>query len=282
MTHRIFIVFCSPGGATRHVAQIMEKVISPFSPKLYFVDLRAERDLSWLLPVFKKAGKNDCLFIGSPVYRNAAVPPLMSFIDALPQVRESYTVPFVTWGGVTSGVALWQMGQALQQKGFMLAGAAKILAVHSMMTQSDRPLGLGHPDAEDDKAVEQLAAAVYNGLTRDDLKPCPLDAMDYQPKDRGLEMKQKLQAPHSHIPKTIDEDKCTQCGSCLGICPSFAITMGPFPKIDDRCFDCLSCVRICPEQAIQAKIVYPELEKMLMSRAAQINESPLRQIFFQQ
>lgn len=48
------------------------------------------------------------------------------------------------------------MGEELLNKKFTLLGAAKILAVHSLMWQLEDPLGKGHPDADDDRMVEEL------------------------------------------------------------------------------------------------------------------------------
>ena len=42
-------------------------------------------------------------------------------------------VPFVTWGQACSGIALWQMAAALKNKGFKIAGAAKVLAEYSIL-----------------------------------------------------------------------------------------------------------------------------------------------------
>ena len=62
-----------------------------------------------------------CLFIGSPVYRDVAIAPVINFIEDLPQLEGNYAVPFVTWGQACSGVALWQMSAALIKKGFRIA-----------------------------------------------------------------------------------------------------------------------------------------------------------------
>ena len=124
MKPNTFIVYCSPAGTTRHVAGVIERELNRFQAELHTLDLGRERDWSPFQNLIKSAEKA-CLFIGSPVYRGFAVPPIMAFIKALAQVQGAYTVPFVTWGAVTSGIALWQMGKALESKGFSIAGAIK-------------------------------------------------------------------------------------------------------------------------------------------------------------
>ncbi len=52
-------------------------------------------------------------------------------------------MPFATWGGVTSGLALPDLAEALQAKGFQPVGAAKVLAEHASMWAAPEPLAPG-------------------------------------------------------------------------------------------------------------------------------------------
>jgi len=50
------------------------------------------------------------------------------------------------------------------------------------------------------------------------------------------------------------EEKCVECGACVGVCPSRALTMEP-PKYElqfdmEKCLLCGHCVRACPVNAI--------------------------------
>ena len=101
-----------------------------------------------------------CLFIGSPVYASHAVPAVMDFITSLPAGTGCCSVPFVTWGAVTSGMALSEMAEALAAKGYPAMAAAKIVAEHSLLWQSDNPLGKGRPDADDDRSVRDMVKKV--------------------------------------------------------------------------------------------------------------------------
>jgi NAD-dependent dihydropyrimidine dehydrogenase PreA subunit len=50
---------------------------------------------------------------------------------------------------------------------------------------------------------------------------------------------------------TIDEEKCTGCGSCAEVCPVEALKVNDKTKVDaDTCIDCGTCVDECPEEAI--------------------------------
>jgi ferredoxin len=54
------------------------------------------------------------------------------------------------------------------------------------------------------------------------------------------------------MPAKVDQEKCTGCESCIGECPSEAISMAEDKaKIDpDVCVDCGVCVDVCPVEAI--------------------------------
>ncbi len=53
---------------------------------------------------------------------------------------------------------------------------------------------------------------------------------------------------------TVDEDKCTGCGTCVDTCPQGVFELGDDGKSKvvnpDECVECCSCVEACPEGAI--------------------------------
>jgi ferredoxin/flavodoxin len=274
-----FIAFCSPAGSTGHVAQVIADALRRKAVTVHLVDLGAGQDSS-IMGLLKTAEADDCLFVGSPVYRELAIPPVMAFLDDLPPANGCTAVPFITWGGAISGIALWQMGRVLQNKGYLLAGGAKVLAVHSMMWQSDQPVGQGHPDDDDDRQVRGLVNKVIERTTNATAKPMPLSDLDYQPETIGTDFKKKLDQPWMIIPKTIDEEACTLCGTCEAVCPVGAVALEPGPVFNVRCFDCFKCIRECPEEAIISSVPLEKIEAMIRGRVKTFNERPLTQIYF--
>lgn len=268
-----FIVYISPNNATRTVALELQNRLSQDGRHVAMLDL-AEPGAKGAFLEKLQASPEACLLIGSPVYRDMAVPPVMAFIDELPKKDKLWTVPFVTWGMACSGVALWQMANALIAKGCDLVGAAKVAAVHSMMLQTHAPAGAGHPDEEDKQIIRDLADSLLEKLT-------PLDpaVLNYQPHHLAEEFKAKLEKPWLIIPKTILEDACTQCGVCEEECPVAAVTLDPFPQFGNTCFDCFNCVRLCPEDAIQSSVPIKMIAEMILERVNNIAERPLTQIF---
>ena len=59
----------------------------------------------------------------------------------------------------------------------------------------------------------------------------------------------------SHIEKS--ESSCVDCGACVGVCPTNAISMIDLSQdIDeDKCVRCGACVEVCPVRALSLKKV---------------------------
>ena len=54
------------------------------------------------------------------------------------------------------------------------------------------------------------------------------------------------------MPAIVDKEKCTGCESCVGECPSEAISMAEEKAVisESDCVDCGVCVDACPVEAI--------------------------------
>jgi NAD-dependent dihydropyrimidine dehydrogenase PreA subunit len=59
------------------------------------------------------------------------------------------------------------------------------------------------------------------------------------------------------MPKpTIDEKKCTGCGTCVEVCPMEVFTKEKDKSVvkkPDECIGCKACEVQCPESAIKVK-----------------------------
>jgi len=276
---KALVVYSSPAGTTRHVAQIIVTTLKDQGYKPEVSDVGNRDECSNLYSLMKELVNDYCLWIGSPVYAGHAVPPIMDFVSQLPVSKRSYAVPFITWGGVSSGIALYEMGKELSKKGYSVLGAAKILAVHSLMWQFKNPLGEGHPDSEDDSMIESLVREIDSKLLKDHLHPFPLDGLNYQPKEIQESMqKMSIEVAQQLLPpRQLDEEACTQCGTCEEECPAQAIRCAPYPQFGQGCFLCYNCVRLCEAEAI--KTDFSQFEGVLRGMAENNAEHPLSQVF---
>ena len=54
---------------------------------------------------------------------------------------------------------------------------------------------------------------------------------------------------------TRNEERCTQCGVCMTICPTLAFELDPETRRvtfhDDKCLACGLCIKTCPPRAME-------------------------------
>ncbi len=273
-----FVVYISPAGTTRHVAGVIENRLDAAGCSVVACDLGQHHDCSDILDRIAATNGKCCLFIGTPVYAFHAVPPVMKFIEKLP-ASGGYAVPFAVWGGVTSGIALHEMGERLTSGGCKVPGAGLVLAEHSLTWQFESPLCSGHPGPEDDAAVARLVDSVVSSLASDAPRELPLSDLLNQPEEMLPVMQQMTVAVAGTKlpPRTINQDVCTQCGVCMEQCPTGAMRLDTWPVYDDNCIYCYKCLRVCPEQAIEAD--FSMMEAFFKEKLAGAKETAETRIF---
>lgn len=273
MALNIFIAYCSPGGSTRTAARMIGDFFTDKGLPVHTFDIGSNEDPTPFLSKLAAAGNDALLCVGSPVYKNMAVPPVTGFINALSD-SGALALPFVTWGKACSGLALWQMGRALKNRGFFLAGAAKVLGVHSMMWREADPVGQGHPDDQDQDILHRGLSALLTAIQSGTVKELDLDALIYHPDEVTDPIKTMIDEPWVPIGKTVTTELCTQCGLCAEACPVSAIELDPYPVFLSHCFGCFSCARECPENAIESAVPLDQLAGMIRKRVTTIAETP--------
>jgi ferredoxin/flavodoxin len=273
------IVYSSPAGTTRHVAEVVKSSLDDMGCLTEMFDLGKPKDCQRLKSAQNSFAAGDCLWVGSPVYAYHALPDVTDVIDDLPELKGVFAVPFVTWGAVSSGLALSEMGRQLGNKGYRIAGAAKIAAVHSMMWQIEKPLAKGRPDCTDNALIADLIKKVYAKINSNEFVSYPVENINYQPESAQKAMQEmSLEKARPMFPK-IEADKslCIKCGKCGDVCPVRAMTCSPYPEVGDNCIFCFNCVRLCEEQAFKIDLL--PFGERLRSMAAENNEHPLSKIF---
>ena len=273
------VAYCSPAGTTEHVAKVIAGRLESLGVEVTVLKLGRPFDLSPICSEIETGQEHLSLYIGSPVCASHALPPVMDFIFHLPESHGASAVPFVTWGAVTSGIALYEMGKALIEKGYHLAGAAKVLAVHSIMWYWETPYAKGHPDMEDDGKIEELVSEVTGKIKRRSVKSIPLSRLAYHPPDihRAMEKRTFEKAKPDFPKRQINEALCTQCGICSDVCPVDAITYSPNLEFSSHCIFCYNCVKHCPEGALKGDFTH--VKERVKRRQRLVGEKAETRIF---
>ncbi len=68
----------------------------------------------------------------------------------------------------------------------------------------------------------------------------------------------------------VDNDLCTRCGTCAGVCPVNAITLDGtnYPIVNSLCIGCGKCLKVCPGIDVD----FPGLTRQLFEKKFNIND----------
>ena len=266
-----WVTYFSPAGTTKQAAEIIGLEAEQKGQSVELHDLAGR--VADAGRIREHLSPGDVLFVGSPVYAGQPIPHVMEFLSTLPNVPGSFAVPFLTYGGVNSGRALYDMAKIMDSKGLQVLGGIKVLAVHSLLWHSDDPVGKGHPDADDAARIQEFVRLVLEKLETGKTETLPLEALD--DKGEGTEEsvgQSKLEGFKSNVlPLELDEEACTECGVCGDSCPVANIVLSPYPEFGDRCILCFNCVRFCEANAINSKAI-SRFDSLVRERKAFFNE----------
>lgn len=274
-----YIAYFSPAGTTRTVAERIYMTLQKHHLEAKLHDLTVHG--SPLASFLQNLASPCVLWLGSPVYCDHALPPLMEQIAALPENLQGYSVPYVTWGGVCSGFALQEMGEALSQKRLPPLAAAKIVAEHSSTWDAPKPWEAGRPNPEDLILIDKLVQYVVQSVQGEASQPMDLRKLNYlstaQQADAALKSLSKAKTAMG-TPKA-DVARCIQCGDCVQACPTGAMSLQPWPAVaEELCIVCHQCVRNCPETAFPHNGAL--VAERIASMAAASDEDKVTALFY--
>lgn len=119
----VIIVF-SPSGNTNRVGELLKVCLEQNNISAQLINIACKEkyfltnDKQGFLQEIVK--EHDILFIGSPVYAHHLQYHVKDLIENLPQPVNGWdklAVPFVTYGGINSGIALDEAGKLLRKSG---------------------------------------------------------------------------------------------------------------------------------------------------------------------
>jgi ferredoxin/NAD(P)H-dependent FMN reductase len=258
----VLILVFSPAGSTRKIAQGLEARLSAKGHVVQFLDISAN------LEIFKKGKiaevlqakvkKHDLLCIGSPVYEKHIEMYMKKVYEALPKPDEvwgSLAVPFFTYGGISSGVALRQARKILLRRGRRVLAAMKIESSHIVTKKLKTRVNENLPGPEAEAVLDELVNRIESINT--DAKSVSRRTLNYQGlKERFVAALMKERVLHLKLygRLRVDPQLCIYCQKCLASCPIQRIEAvnqkAYMTQTIPECIHCFSCVNVCAQAAI--------------------------------
>ena len=138
----------------------------------------------------------------------------------------------VTFGNRAFEDSLLELADLAAAAGFEASAACALACEHNIVNE----FGRGRPDSFDIGQIREFAAAAADKVAsgRRGLPVLP-GRRPYKEWKSG------------QTPITVDEQKCTACGTCLRGCPACAISASGRKTDASACIGCMRCIKLCPQ-----------------------------------
>jgi ferredoxin len=240
----VHAVYFSPTHSTKKTTEAIAQAIAT---------ARGEQPRSWdmTLPA-KRAGQlnaleADVLVLGFPVYYGRVPQPMAAMLEDF----SGHNTPLVLvacYGNRHYDNSLLEAANTMAARGFVPVAAFAQPCEHSF-TANVAP---GRPTAAD------LQAAAAFGTTVAEKCAGPTPA--------AITLPGTLPLPDiPAIPwKSMPLEACSQCGTCVELCPTGAIDVSDVSEVSADCIGCAACVKGCPQRArvLDPNIVTPMIEQL--------------------
>ena len=275
------IIIFSPSGNTLKVAKMLEEYLLENNVRVQIVDITRIKEIfryrTFGQYLRDHVEEHDVLCIGSPVYAHHLHYNVQDLIKSLPPVGNGwgrFSIPFITYGGINSGIALQEAGNLLKKTGRIPIAGMKINSQHSLtkLPQISVKVNEGMPGNEIGPLIKELSHKLLNGEEYVDAsKEFCYQKLKVRIKAKTI-FREKLWQKHLYPKQVIDLEKCIHCGRCATNCPVQRIEMidkkPTIPKGSPGCIHCGLCVSHCPSNAITFNTNWNRWNKLLSKAAA--------------
>jgi ferredoxin len=189
-------------------------------------------------------GAEELAIIGVPVYAGRVAPLAVKRLAAL-QGNKSPAVIVVTYGNRDFEDALIELRDIAVKANFFPLAAGTFIGEHSY-SGAEMPIAADRPDNADLAAAKAFGAQILEKLLAVE-DPASADSLKVPGNIPYKEAAGKM--PFTPL---VLQSVCTECGACLPVCPTGAISLESGIQIDKNlCIFCCACLKSCPEDALK-------------------------------
>lgn len=275
------IIYLSLHGTTRKAINVLAASLSDSGLKTDVYNLSefensADMDkLNKLIPNYK------LIVFGSPTYFHHAPPVFTDFLKKIPDATYDQAVALLsTFGGVSSGVILYDLAKILYDKKYSLLGGMKVLTEHCLTFQEKDPFYSGHPNEKDLEEVKAFGNEIAIRVEHKNRRRFSPQAF----KDKPFMLNfiddhiNKLENFKWAMPNVkVKDSLCTACGACVRNCPTNNISLGSIANHGKDCTYCYGCVRNCPTGATTAFLKPAKPTVKILAKQFNKYEDPVTQ-----
>ena len=261
---KVAIIVFSPTGNTLKVAEMLAGALEKRAARVQLLDITRSKALSngktGARCLQEKIEEHDLLVVGSPVYAHHMHYGMLAVIRSLPKAGGRWgkpAIPYVTYGGISSGIALHEAAKALRKSGRIVVAGMKINAFHVMSRILPTQHNTGMPGREAQPLIDRMAAEIAEmsiDACRDITKELNYQSARGQIKAK-LIFREKFWQNHFYPKLKVDDSLCTHCGKCVSSCPVQRLELGDdglkLGRSGIACIHCTQCVHVCPAGALE-------------------------------
>jgi ferredoxin/flavodoxin len=282
---KVTIIVFSPSGHTLKVSQAFKRELESRDIGVQLIDVT--KNSSYLQSshaqeyLAEEIAEHDVILIGGPVYAGHVEKNILQLIEQLPEAGGRYgylAVPFVTYGGVHSSIALEEMGRYLKRKNRKSILGVKIATEHTLTKTLSNVINENKPGQFEERLVADAVERIIQIAEREcgEIKDVSKSFAYSRLPERILFNTFSQEFFHKKFKEvSIDTQKCIKCKKCIAACPvnMFDYSDGIVKMVRDKkeCILCAECYHKCPVNAINHPYIevarkrlkdgYIELEK---------------------
>lgn len=255
MAVKTHLIYFSPTKTTRKIVEQIAAGLNSHDVEHYdltrvdgMVDLRLEDGLA---------------IIGIPVYAGRVPEVFLKRIEGV-SAAGIPAVLVALYGNREYEDALVELRDVAHSKGFAVIAAGAFIGEHSYST-AEQPIAANRPDEADLQKAKEFGARIGEKLQG-------AVAMATPQIPGNVPYRERL--PLGGVAPETDRERCTLCGTCATVCPTFVIRVQKEVVTDaQNCVMCCACVKYCPEnaRALRHPIVNARRE-MLINNCSQRKE----------